>query len=147
MKHEMYLDNVEIIFHKLVPNFKSFWSKNGLKNMENDMSGLNFQKWPLAYNVAIAKEHMAKTGYKVGGALPYSPNLAPMDFLFSRTKNNIASIPNDGETAKTRWGLAISTITTDNFTKAYNKWILRWNKATEKRCDYVKKKPLLNKFL
>ena len=39
----------------------------------------------------------------------------------------------------TRWGRAISNITKDDFTKAFNKWLEHWDKVIEKQGDYVEK--------
>ena len=92
------------------------------------------------HTAIITKEHMAKRGYRLVEHPPYSPDLAPADFfLFPKAKDNLAGIPNDGETAKTRWGRAISTITTNDFTKAFQKWIKRWDQAIENEGGYVKK--------
>ena len=95
----------------------------------------------------ITKGMHGHGGVQVGGAPPYSPDLALANFfLFPTAKNNLADIPNNGESAKIRWAQAISTITQDDFAKVMNKWMERWDKAIERQGDYVEKL-LLNKFL
>ncbi len=63
-----------------------------------------------------------------GGTGWWSPTWPTADFfLFPKAKDNLAGIPNNGETAKTRWGQAVSIITASDFTKAFQKWIERWD--------------------
>ena len=92
------------------------------------------------HKALVTKEHMAKRGFNLVEHPPYSPDLAPADyFLFPKAKDNLAGISNGGKAPRIRWAQAISTITPDDFTMAFNKWIDRWDRVIEKEGDYVEK--------
>ncbi len=92
------------------------------------------------HKATLTKDHLAKRGYKLVEHSPYSPDLPPADFfLFPKAKDNLAGVPNGEETAKARWGQAIRTISSNDFTKAFNKLIHCWELAIEKEGDFVEK--------
>lgn len=54
-------------------------------------------------------------------------------------KDMLAGINNSGKAAKTIWEGVVGRIPKDDFTKAYNKWVERWDKCIEREGDYVEK--------
>ncbi len=64
----------------------------------------------------LTKDHLAKRDYKLVDHPPLLSRLGPC--LFPKAKDNLAGVPNGGETFKARWGRAIRTISSNDFTKS-----------------------------
>ena len=66
----------------------------------------------------------------------YSPDLAPADFwLFRIIKDRLAGVPAGDESPESRLGRTIRTISKDEFSEAFQKWIWHWNLCIEKGGD------------
>ncbi len=76
----------------------------------------------------ITKEFIAAKSIRLINHPPYSPNLAPADFvLFPKAKKNIAGIPIIGNTVKKGWEGVCHRLSTDDFINIFNKWGDHWN--------------------
>ena len=68
----------------------------------------------------------SKEGVEVLRHPPYSPDLAPCNFfLFPKMKNKLAGELMSSETFSKMWFGVAPTLTKDNFTAAYQKWLER----------------------
>jgi hypothetical protein len=54
----------------------------------------------------------------------HSPDFSPADFfLFPEVKQHLANVTLTQDTFRSSWERAISTITTDEFSAAYRRWL------------------------
>ena len=82
----------------------------------------------------------SKEGVEVLRHPPYSPDLAPCDFfLFPKMKNKLAGELMSSETFSKMWFGVAATLTKDDFTAAYQKWLERHRKCIRVGGSYVDK--------
>jgi transposase len=67
---------------------------------------------------------------------PYSPDLAPADFLFSKLKKELAAHTKTQEEFKKEWEGVLRGVSKDDFAKAFVRWYERCEKYIR---SYVEK--------
>ncbi len=71
---------------------------------------------------------------------PYSPNLAPADFFFfPKVKMQLEGVRIEDNGVQKVWCRASKTISKDDFTKAFERWVYRWEKCIRNGGGYVEK--------
>jgi histone-lysine N-methyltransferase SETMAR len=71
---------------------------------------------------------------------PYSPDLAPADFfLFPTVKRELAGISMTQKEFKNKWEGVIRSISKDDFTRAFQRWLERCEKCVRINGSYVEK--------
>ncbi len=70
---------------------------------------------------------------------PYSPNLTPADFFFSKVKKVLEGITVEEDTVRYSWARACKTLSTSDFTAAFKKWVDHYERCIEREGGYVEK--------
>jgi hypothetical protein len=70
---------------------------------------------------------------------PYSPDLAPADFLFRRVKKGLAVKTLDSNSLKKTWEGVTGPIAVEYYATAFRRWYERCKKCVHIGGDYVKK--------
>ena len=120
--------------------------KTFLKKLRKKRPGLSEREWFFHWDNAPVhtatdvQEFMAKKGMKTIKHPPYSPDLAPADyFLFPKLKSALEGCHLTQETFKKEWDRVIRSVSKDDFTAAFNKWIERSQKCIRIGGGYVEK--------
>ncbi len=70
---------------------------------------------------------------------PYSPDLAPADFLFRKVKEELAGLHLTQESLKSAWEGVTRAIGKDEFATAFRRWFERNEKCVCIQGEYVEK--------
>jgi histone-lysine N-methyltransferase SETMAR len=86
------------------------------------------------------KEFLAKKNIKLLSHPPYSPDLAPADYvLFPKPKKELAGNTMTQEEFKKEWEGVLRRVSKDEFAKAFVRWFERCKKCIRIDGNYVEK--------
>ena len=126
----------------IVGALKKFLKRMRQKRSEKMKDGiiLHWDNAPV-HTARIVREYLAtRDDIEVMDHPPYSPDLAPCDFfLFPKLKNKLAGDFLSAESFKTRWSGVASTLSTEDYTMAFQKWLERHQKCIRVDGYYVEK--------
>jgi hypothetical protein len=91
------------------------------------------------HTAAIVQDWLAAHNVQVLRHPPYLPDLAPVDFLFRRVKDELACVTLDQSSLKKEWEVVTRSISTDEFATAFWRWFERCQKCLEIGSGYVEK--------
>ena len=148
-----FFDNKGLIYTNYVPRGTSVNSAYIIKAMTTflkhfrkkrpEMSaGEWFFHWDNApvHTAMDVQEFLAGKGVKLIEHPPYSPDLAPADyFLFPKLKSGLEGLRLNQDTFKKEWEGVVRSVSKDDFTAAFNKWIERCEKCIRIGGGYVEK--------
>jgi len=93
-----------------------------------------------SHTATAMTDWLAKHNFCMVPHPPYSPDLAPADFfLFPKAKSMLSGTRITSNSVKSDWERICRTISTSDFTEAYDKWLDRWNKCIAVGGGYVEK--------
>ena len=101
-----------------------------------------FLHWDNApvHKAKVVADFVRGRGLKLLEHPPYSPDLAPADYLlFPKIKDALAGRTMTRTTFKQAWDGVVAQLTKDDFSRAFKKWEHCWNKCIEIGGDYVEK--------
>ena len=126
----------------IVRALKSFLKVIKQKRPEKVEAGfiLHWDNAPV-HTARIVRDFLAtKDNIEMMDHPPYSPDLAPCDFfLFPKLKSKLAGEFLAVETFKKRWDRVTRSLTKDDFTACYTKWLERHRKCIRIAGGYVEK--------
>jgi histone-lysine N-methyltransferase SETMAR len=82
---------------------------------------------------------LAKKSIQVLPHPPYSPDLAPADFLFPELKRELVGLTLSQDEFKTKWEGVVRTLTKDDFATAFQSGLERCEKYIQINNFYVEK--------
>ena len=126
----------------IVDTLKMFLKQLRRKRPQMVKDDLWFFHWDNApvHTARNVREFLDKKGIRMIEHAPYSPDLAPADFfLFPKVKGTLAGTTLTPETIQTEWERVTKTISKEQFTRAYQKWVERHEKCVRVAGDYVEK--------
>jgi hypothetical protein len=92
------------------------------------------------HTAGVVKNWLAAKKIQLLPHPPYSPDLAPADFLlFRRVKEELAGLHLTQESLKTAWEGVTRTIAEDEFAAAFRRWYERSEKCVRIQGGYVEK--------
>lgn len=101
-----------------------------------------FLHWDNApvHTSAIVSDWLAARSIQVLEHPPYSPDLAPADFFyFPKMKEMLAGLTLTSESFKRTWERLSRTISEDDFSAAFQRWLQRCEKCVNIGGNYVEK--------
>ena len=92
------------------------------------------------HTAAVVQEFVAKKSVQLINHPPYSPDLALADlFLFPKIKTDLAGNTMTQDSLQKTWDGVLRTITKDDFSKAFHRWVECCQKCIDIAGDYVEK--------
>ena len=148
-----FFDNKGVIYTNYVPKgtkVNSAYIINAmptfLKHFKKKRPGMSAGEWFFHWDNAPVhtatdvQEFLGKKGIKMIEHPPYSPDLAPADyFLFPKLKSALEGRRLTQDTFKKEWEGVIRSVSKDDFSAAFNKWIERYQKCIRIGGGYVEK--------